>query len=266
MTTDVGTPFRDALQLEPAGTDAYTAELGDRWTVGPKAHGGLLLALLAKAGLERLGGAVEPLAIAADFLRAPDQGPVLLRTEVVKRGRTASVAAVRMEQGGRPVLAATLTAGTIPADEASWADLPEMPAEPPTEAVGARPTGMQFGIAGACELLVDGPTFAFTRGEQAPPVLRGWVRPLGEDPDVLFALLAGDILPPTVFNVTGRAGWAPTVQLTALLRARPAPGWLRLESRSRAVVGEWFDEDVTVVDAHGRLVCQARQLALAPRG
>jgi hypothetical protein len=54
------------------------------------------------------------------------------------------------------------------------------------------------------------------------------------------------------------------VQLTALLRGRPAPGWLRLESVCRVVRGEWFDEDYTVIDAEGRLICQARQLALAP--
>lgn len=104
--------------------------------------------------------------------------------------------------------------------------------------------------------------------------MAGWVRPRGEEPDVLFALMSGDILPPTVFNLGGSLGWAPTVQLTALLRARPAPGWLRVESRSGAVASPsagggvssaQFDEDVTVVDAHGRTVCQARQLALAPQ-
>jgi acyl-Coa thioesterase superfamily protein len=54
------------------------------------------------------------------------------------------------------------------------------------------------------------------------------------------------------------------VQLTARLRARPAPGWLRIEARSTAVAGGWFDADATVVDSAGRLVCQARQLALSP--
>ena len=97
-------------------------------------------------------------------------------------------------------------------------------------------------------------------------MLRCWVRPRGEPTDVLFALLAGDIMAPTVFNLGGRVGWAPTVQLTALLRARPAPGWLRIEARTTAVAGDWFDEDATVVDAAGRLVCQARQLALSPLG
>lgn len=272
LTADpAAAPFTDATGIEHVGAGRYRAELGPHWTVGPKAHGGLLLVLLAKAGLARLdadspGAAPDPLAVATDFLRAPDIGPVEMETEIVKMGRTASVVSVRMSQGGRAMLAATVTAGRLPDEEPRWADLPDVPAEPPADATdpGAGPT--VFGLAGSCELRFDTPTIAFARGEQAPPVLRGWVRPRGEDADVLFALLAGDILPPTVFNVGGRFGWAPTVQLTALLRARPVPGWLRMEARSTVVAGPWFDEDVTVVDAAGRLVCQARQLALAPLG
>jgi hypothetical protein len=65
-----------------------------------------------------------------------------------------------------------------------------------------------------------------------------------------------------VFNL-GRIGWAPTVQLTAILRARPAPGWLRVQASTQSVHGRWFDEDHTVVDSAGNLVCQARQLAIA---
>jgi acyl-coenzyme A thioesterase PaaI-like protein len=266
-----GRPFRDAIGIDALGDGRYAAELGSNWTVGPKAHGGLLLVLLAKAGLARIeadapGAAPDPLAIAADFLRAPDPGPVELRTEVLKVGRTASVVAVRLHQDGKPVLAATLTAGRLPEDEARWSDLPGMPAEPPADATDAATANRVFGLAGSCELRFDTPTFAFARGEQGPPLLRGWARPRGEPVDVLFALLAGDILPPTVFNVGGSFGWAPTVQLTALLRAHPVPGWLRIQARSASVAGTWFDEDVTVVDSAGRLVAQARQLALAPLG
>ena len=68
----------------------------------------------------------------------------------------------------------------------------------------------------------------------------------------------------TTFNL-GRFGWSPTVQLTALLRAHPAPGWLGIAVRTSAVQGGWFDEDATVTDATGRVVVQARQLALLPR-
>lgn len=264
-----GQPFRDAVAVEPRGDGRFHAELGPYWTVGTKAHGGLLLALLASAGLTRIeadapGSTPDPLCVSADFLRAPEPGPVELRTEVLKLGRTASVVAVRMAQGGRAMLAATLTAGRLPSAEPQWAALPELPAEPPHGAPdpGAGRSGL--GVAGSCDVRMDAPTLAFSRGEQAAPVMRGWTRPRGEPTDVLFALFACDVLPPTVFNLGGRYGWAPTVQLTALLRGHPAPGWLRVESRTSLVARPWFDEDVSVLDAAGRLVCQARQLALAP--
>ncbi|WP_300008328.1 thioesterase family protein [Pseudonocardia sp.] len=268
--TETAPPFRRAIAIEPRGAGRYVAELGPDWTVGPKAHGGILLVLLVRAGLARLaadapGAAPDPLAVAADFLRAPDPGPVELQTEVLKIGRTVSVVSVRMTQAGRTMLAATVTAGVLPGDEPLWVDLPDLPAEPPADAIDPAAGATVFGLAGSCDLRFDAATAAFARHEQAPPVLHGWTRPRDEPVDVLYALLAGDILPPTVFNVAGRFGWAPTVQLTALLRAHPAEGWLRLESRSTVVAGTWFDEDVTVVDSAGRLICQARQLALAPQ-
>lgn len=274
-TTGAGTtgtetaPFRRAIAIDDLGDGRFGAELGPHWTVGPKAHGGLLLVLLTRAGLARLdadapGGAPDPLAISADFLRAPDPGPVDMTTEVLKLGRTVSVVQVRMSQGGKAMLAATVTAGVLPDDEPAWAELPDMPADPPADAFDPASGRTVFGLSSSCDLRFDEATMPYMRREQGAPVVRGWTRPRGEPTDVLYALLAGDILPPTVFNVGGRFGWAPTVQLTALLRARPAPGWLRVESRSRTVAGTWFDEDATVVDAAGRLVCQARQLALAP--
>ncbi|MCO1656785.1 thioesterase family protein [Pseudonocardia humida] len=262
-------PFRAAVALQPLGDGRYSAELGRHWTVGPKAHGGLLMALMARAGLAAVedaapGVAPDPLAVAADFLRAPDPGPVELSTEVLKTGRTVSVVAVRLVQSGRSMLAATVTAGRLPDVAPSWTDLPDLPPEPPDGARDASLGRGGEGLGAACDLWFDRSTMAFTRHEQGPPVLRGWVRPRGEPVDALFAMVAGDILPPTVFNLGTDFGWAPTVQLTALLRARPAPGWLRLEARSASVTRPWFDEDVLVIDSAGRLVCQTRQLALAP--
>jgi hypothetical protein len=262
-------PFRAAVAIEPLGDGRFGAELGDRWTVGPKAHGGMLVVLLVRAALGRLdadapGLAPDPLAIAADFLRAPDPGPVTLATEVLKTGRTASVVGVRMHQDDRLMLAASVTAGRLPDAEPRWSEAREQPVEPPADAIDPAAGATVFGLAHTCDLRFDPATMAFLRREQAPPVLRGWARTRDEPVDVLFALLAGDILPPTVFNLGGTPGWAPTVQLTALLRARPAPGWLRIAARADVVAGPWFDEDVTVVDAAGRVVCQARQLALAP--
>ena len=265
-------PFRAAVAIEPLGDGRFSAELGDRWTVGAKAHGGLLLVLLVRAALARLDADApspaetthDPLAVAADFLRAPDPGSVTIATEVLKIGQTASVVAVRMRQDGRLMLAASVTAGRLPHAEPRWSQAREQPVEPPADAIDPGAGRTAFGLARSCEVRFDPATMAFLRREEAPPVLRGWARTRDEPVDVLFALLAGDILPPTVFNLGGATGWAPTVQLTALLRAHPAPGWLRIASRADVVAGGWFDEDVSVVDSAGRVVCQARQLALSP--
>ncbi|MCF7552922.1 thioesterase family protein [Pseudonocardia sp. WMMC193] len=263
-------PFSTATALTAHDGGRYTAELGTRFTIGGKAHGGLLMVLLAKAGLARLaselGREVDPVVVSTEFLRAPELGTVDLDTEVVKLGRQASIATVRMAQAGRLVLSATVTGGALPDADPRWLVPTEMPAEPPADAREAVPDVRTpgEGLAAATEARYDAGTMAFLRGETGDPQIRGWMRPRGEDPDPLFALLAGDALPPTLFNLGGDFGWAPTVQLTALLRAHPAPGWLRLESRSEMVAGTWFDEDCTVRDSRGMIVCQARQLALAP--
>jgi hypothetical protein len=100
-------------------------------------------------------------------------------------------------------------------------------------------------------------------GTGRPPVIQYWARPRDMAPDVLFALMCGDIAVPTAFAV-GRRGWAPTVQLTAYLRGLPADGWLRMVSTTTQIGQDWFDEDALVVDSEGRIIVQARQLALVP--
>ena len=59
-------------------------------------------------------------------------------------------------------------------------------------------------------------------------MIRGWLRLAdGREPDPLMLLLARDALPPVAFDL-GLSGWTPTLELTVHVRARPAPGWLRV--------------------------------------
>jgi hypothetical protein len=78
-------------------------------------------------------------------------------------------------------------------------------------------------------------------------------------------LLAVDAFPPTAFNARLPVAWTPTIELTAHVRARPAPGWLRCVFTTRFFTGGFLEEDGEVWDATGRLVAQSRQLALVPR-
>ena len=65
------------------------------------------------------------------------------------------------------------------------------------------------------------------RSDGGPPVIEMWVRPKGAAPDVLFALLCGDVSAPVTFAVE-RAGWAPTAE-----RFR--------DQESGAMVTVWFN-------------------------
>jgi hypothetical protein len=140
-----------------------------------------------------------------------------------------------------------------------------MPPEPPDDVA---PIGPGHPLAGlvhlgeGCDVRPLLSTLA-PRDDGRPPVIQMWARPRDVAPDALFALMCGDLSAPVTFAVD-RTGWAPTVQLTAFLRALPADGWLRIIATCTEIGHDWFDEDHTVVDSLGRLVVQARQLALVP--
>nr|WP_243658970.1 thioesterase family protein [Tamaricihabitans halophyticus] len=270
MVSEGITPFAVASAVRSLGDGTYTANLRPEWAVGNKPHGGFLLALLGRTALGHLAEhgdrSAEPLAVSAQFLRAPEFGPVLLRADVRKIGRQATVLAVRLEQRGRSCVEGVVTTGRLPTQRPAWTDAPAVPLAPPADAVdyAKHETLRVFKLSAGCEIFLDRAMAGFLDGAaEQPPQLRLWTRPRGAQPDPLFALVAGDISMPVTFNL-GRLGWSPTVQLTALLRARPAPGWLRVEVAARSVHGQWFDSDATVLDSAGQLVCQARQLALTP--
>ena len=97
-------------------------------------------------------------------------------------------------------------------------------------------------------------------------MIQGWFKLADDRPlDPISLLLVVDALPPTTFDL-GMPGWAPTLELTAHVRARPAAGWLRCAFTTRFVTGGFLEEDGEVWDETDTLVAQSRQLALVPRG
>lgn len=261
------TTFAQASAVAKNGDGEYAVELADDWAVGERPHGGYLLAILARAAVDTAPEhAPDPLAVAAQFLRAPTCAPAVVRTAIRRSGRTVTAVSAVLEQDGAPCVEATVTCGVLPAAAPHWLDVPPIAPAPPPDAVdlGADPSH-PFKLGRSTELRLDATTAGFVTGRaDAAPLLRLWTTPHDADPDVFFALVAGDISPPVVFNL-GRVGWSPTVQLTALLRARPAPGWLAVQAESRAVSDTWFDEEHTVLDSTGALICQSRQLAIPPQ-
>ena len=59
----------------------------------------------------------------------------------------------------------------------------------------------------------------------------------------------------------GSTGWVPTLQMSAYVRARPAPGWLGIRMTANLVADGMVDETCVLWDSRGRLVAQSTQLA-----
>lgn len=268
------TLFTDAMTLTPAGDGAYDAVLNEHWTIGPrgsgpKVHGGAMLALCAKAARTVYGSGDWPIAIAGNFLWAPDPGPMRVETAVRKRGRRIGLVDVELKQGERVAVRAAVTLGDpehhVPPLLSVNPVVPLMTPDPPPglEAIGpGHPMAEIVHLANGCDIRPSLSTMA-PRADGGPPVIEYWVRPKEVAPDAYFALLCGDVSAPVTFGVN-RFGWAPTVQLTAFLRALPADGWLRVMCTTVQIGRDWFDEDHIVVDCEGRIIVQSRQLAMVP--
>ncbi|MCV7374401.1 thioesterase family protein [Mycolicibacterium arabiense] len=281
------TSFTDAMRLTPVSSDGtvsrFDGELNENWTIGPKVHGGVMLALCANAartalrgGQERSdsgdqhgGQGVEPIAVSGSFLWAPDPGPQRVTATIRKRGRRVSLVDVELSQGDRVAVHAVITLAELETDDAPLlSDNPVIPLMTPEPPPGLDPIGPGHPMADIVHLargcdIRPSLTTMQPRSDGGPPVIEYWVRPRDCAPDVLFALVCGDVSAPVTFGVN-RFGWAPTVQLTAYLRAVPADGWLRVLCTTMQIGHEWFDEDHVVVDAKGHVIVQSRQLAMVP--
>ncbi len=278
-------PFRDLTTVTSHGGGRYTAHIDPIWTIGPKVHGGCMMAVCAAAARRELTDtaapdlpvdpAVQPLAVSANYLAAPDPGEVDVVATVRKRGRQVSLVDVELSQNGRPAVHAAVTLGVPDAGEPHYTGeqaLAQLPVEPPAEAqalAADHPMAQIVHVSQGCHLSVDGSSAHFLRGQQGEPQVRMWARPWAADEQdpataALFGIMTGDICAPVTMN-RGIFGWAPTVQLTTYLRRRPAPGWLRVMASSTVLGDTWFEEDHTVLDSTGAVVVQSRQLAMIPR-
>lgn len=278
-------PFTAATTLTAlevaADTASFAGAIDSTWTIGPKVHGGVMLAVCAAAARKHIvttdpdQAEIQPLAVSVSYLAAPDPGEVALTTVVRKRGRQVSHVDVELTQAGRVAVRAVVTLGRPDSEEPHHetpTSLASMAAEPPAETLavaGDHPMASIVHVAKGCEMRIDAASASFLTGQQGEAEIRLWVRPFaGDEADldtaVLFALMTGDISAPVTMN-RGMFGWAPTVQLTTYLRRRPAPGWLRVAATSTVIGSTWFEEDHVVLDSTGAVVVQSRQLAMVPR-
>jgi acyl-coenzyme A thioesterase PaaI-like protein len=260
--------FSKETQVEHLEGRTWRSTIQPGWDVGGNANGGYLLVLAARA-MAGATGFPDPVSVTAHYLRPGKPGPVRLEAAAVRVGRRFGTATATLLAGPDPLLQAVGTFSDLSdtgGPERVDAAPPELPE--PDECVGMHPdSGRDPGFMSQVDLRLHPDDQGFRDGRPSgEPRVRGWFRfPDGEPVDTLGLLLAVDAFPPTIFNARLPVGWTPTLELTAHVRARPEPGWLRCAFTTRFVTGGFLEEDGEVWDASGRLVAQSRQLALVPR-
>ncbi|MFF1724499.1 thioesterase family protein [Streptomyces sviceus] len=249
----------------------YDIDLSAGWTIISAVNGGYLLAVLGRALADALPHA-DPFTISAHYLTASQPGPAVIRTDVVRTGRTLSTGQASLFQyddEGKEVerirvLASYGDLDSLPDDVRTTAEPPVLP--PMDQCFGPQdgpaPVDGSSALTDRLMLKLDPSTLGWALGA---PSGRGEMRSWfgladGRDADPLSLLLAVDALPPTAFEM-GLKGWVPTVELTVHVRSRPAPGPLRVSITTRNLVGGFLEEDAEVWDSENRLVAQSRQLA-----
>ncbi|RLU96751.1 TesB-like acyl-CoA thioesterase 3 [Streptomyces griseocarneus] len=263
------------LRERDGARSVFDADVSPGWTVFDTANGGYLLALIGRA----LGDALphpDPFSVTAHYLSATRPGPAVVRTELVRSGRSLSTGQASLVQRAEDgteierirVLATYGDLDSVTDDVRTTAKPPAMPPYERCPGNRGRPAAAGTpAISDRLDIRLDPATAGWAVGA---PSGRGEMRAWfgladGRPADALSLLLAVDALPPTAFEM-GLAGWVPTVELTAHVRRRPAPGPVRVSITTRNLAGGYLEEDAEVWDSEDRLVAQSRQLALVPRG
>ena len=273
--------FDDLIRVRRTGDEgAYAGALSDLWTVGAAVNGGAVLSVVGNALSDLLGspdGAEDggrshpdPLTVSAVYLAPGTDGPCDIRTEVLRRGGRTSVASATLSQDGVDKVRALATY----TDLDLWQGEPLLYGEQPAIPAPEDCFGREMAPGGP-----PPPAFTERLDLRFDPACIGWA--LGDpskqgmlqaqvafadrrDWDPISLLLASDVLLPTSTDM-GLYGWAPTVELTVHVRAKPAPGYLHVRHATRFMSGGLFEEDAEVWDSAGTLVAQARQLAMVPK-
>ena len=251
--------------------DVFTGDLTDGWLVGGAVNGGYLLAVIGHALAQLVPGKPDPISVSAYYLSAAAPGPATVHTRVVRDGRSVATLAADLRQDGADRITVLATYGDLarlPDDVRTTAAPPDLPpleecvsnSDAPEEVRRMAP------LMGRFEMRFDPRHVGWAVGQPSGNgELQAWFRFAEErEPDPISLLTVVDALPPVTFEL-GMMGWAPTLELTAHVRARPVPGWLRVRHATRNIAGGMFEEDCEVWDAADRLVAQSRQLARLPR-
>ena len=241
--------FERDTAVEKISDTLYRGELVQGWRVGEVPNGGYVMAIAGRA-LRAALPHNDPLSVNAFYLAPTLLGPIDLQIEILRSARSTTFAEVRMIQEGElkvKVTAAYTDLDRLKGETWSLNERPQWPAWEDCEPAGDK--GVEFRQRAELRLVSGREVFS-ERLANGSGVFEGWVAHRdGSDPDAISLLMFADAFPPPVFTVFGPVGWVPTIELTAQVRAHPAPGPLQVRLATRYATSGIVEEDGEITTA-----------------
>lgn len=267
-TTAAATGLGATTTSPAAGTALFDAEVSPDWRAGRGPHGGYLAAMILRALIETVADATRaPRSLTIHYARAPEPGPVEIRTVIERAGRSLSTLSARMEQDGR-LMALALAAFSVPWAAPEISDLPLPDVQPP-EPRGPEPRlphPQAPPFARHMEFQMRLGRRPFTDTGESPMEVGGWmdlVEPQPIDAPALAFLSDALFSPP--FVRLREPAVTPTVDLTMHFRAGavlPLEGPCFGRFQSTVLHEGFFEEDGVIWAPDGTVLLHSRQLAI----
>lgn len=264
--TQVG-HFDDETSVARAGEGHWLTTPLPEWNIGQNANGGYALSSALRACVASVDQP-DPISVTTHFLRPlrPDGAEAEIDVDVVKRGRTTSVARATLVHDGKERLTTIAALGdlTEPASMAAGELEPMCPAiPPPGDCIGRSrlEQGVDLPILRRLDVRIHPDRAHHAASDEA--VVEGWIQFADGSPASARSLVVfADAFPPSLFPKFGRVGWVPTVELTVHVRRRPASGWVQARFECDDLAEGRMIETGTLWDSTGRVVARSRQLGL----
>lgn len=267
-------------RVEAAGAGRYRGRIDRSWWIISGPNGGYVAAIVLRAVVAEVvaRGADparrRPRSATFHFLRPPSEGPVEVEVTVEREGRSVTEVSARMTQEGRTLVLALVAVAEDRVAPVSFDEDPGLPAlaggvgVPAPEDVPAEDPDPERDVPMRAHydlrwVVGDRPFHPSPAGASAR--CGGWMRladPCPVDEVVLVAM--SDAWLPPVFSRVDQPLAVPTVDLTVHFRARPgeASGWCFVEFTSPVAAEGYLVEHGRLLDRHGRLLAESRQLAV----
>ncbi len=253
--------FEADTAVEKIDENHWRGQLRKGWRIGEVPNGGYVMVVGARALTEALPHP-HPQVINAFYISPTELGPIDCFVTVLRSSKRTSHASVQMFQKGEPKV--VLTAAYVDLNVGSgpnWSSFQADKISPWDDCEIGAISELEFRQRVDIRVAKGGNVFR-TGKPSGEGKIEGWLAHQDQtDPDVISLLMFADALPPPAFNVFGRVGWIPTVELTVQIRALPGPGPIQARVQTNSITDGVMEEDGTFWDAQGQLVTVSRQTA-----